>query len=58
MNRHLQSLLLLSIAFSFSSFALVSATERVYYVGIIERDWDYSPNKINEITGKNITADR
>eukprot|EP00057_Strongylocentrotus_purpuratus_P010478 XP_011664952.1 PREDICTED: hephaestin-like protein 1 [Strongylocentrotus purpuratus] len=57
MNRHLQSLLLLSIAFSFSSFALVSAKERIYYVGIIERDWDYSPNKMNEITGKNITAD-
>ncbi|XP_071476118.1 hephaestin-like protein [Diadema antillarum] len=35
----------------------VAGRERVYYVGIVEEDWDYSPDKRNEVTGENITAD-
>lgn len=31
--------------------------ERVYYVGIIEDDWDYAPSGKNLINGKNYTED-
>ena len=32
--------------------------QREYFVGIVERNWDYSPNLRNEITGKDILPNR
>lgn len=51
------SLSLLVVVLLAASSPVVHGKERVYYVGIIELDWDYSPDKRNEVLGQNITAD-
>ncbi|KAL8191120.1 UNVERIFIED_CONTAM: hephaestin-like 1, partial [Gekko kuhli] len=36
---------------------LGEATDRIYYLGIVEEYWDYAPTGKNLITGKNLTED-
>ena len=37
--------------------AIVECRERVYYIGIVERNWDYAPSGNNLINGKSIADD-
>ncbi|XP_046876457.1 ferroxidase HEPHL1-like [Hypomesus transpacificus] len=41
----------------FSAIAQAECRDRVYYIGIVERNWDYAPSGKNLINGKSIADD-
>ncbi|XP_025026707.1 hephaestin-like protein 1, partial [Python bivittatus] len=39
-------------------FVLAQAATRIYYIGVVEENWDYAPTGKNQITGQNLTEDK